>query len=269
MTDKRIPMEGLEINVIYACNLKCEYCTHLGKYLDGYVPMGDMTSWYQSWHEKLRPQVLTILGGEPLMHPNLAEILYLTKEYWKDSEIQMVTNGILLPEASEDILTALAKTDTLVSMSQHFNTKGFQELFVKCSRRLESYRVRHTVRSSYSWWMKSHRLDESGKILPYSSDPERAWNNCFVKHSCRTLMDNRIYKCPQLACFRRAYQTGLLSEEWRFLLGYEALAPDASDVDIRKFFDNASVPECRLCPEMFESVTAEEKQGCRKQKEPT
>jgi len=259
MNNPKIAMQSLEVNIVYSCNLKCEYCTHLGKYMKGCVSLDEIVLWYAAWHEKVHPELFTLLGGEPLLHPNLTEVLYATKEYWHNSEIQMVTNGLLLPTVPESVWEALRKANILVSISKHSIRPEFEQklsLGIQC---LEQRGIRCEIRPSYTWWMKSHRLDESGRILPYCSDPEKAWKNCFVKHNCMTLMDGMIFRCPQIACFTHAYNTGLLSEDWSFLREYRPLSPVASDVEIMEFLHKQAEPECRLCPEAFEYTTENEK----------
>jgi len=200
MIDTGIPIRGLEVNVVYNCNLKCEYCTHLSKYLDGHVCVDEIAKWYATWHKLLVPQQVRVIGGEPLLHPELPIILRLTRQYWNRSELQLITNGLLLSNQAEDVLTALLETNTLVTISRHTKRPEFTERQAAGTRLLKKYGIRYEVRLSNKW-LKSYRLEGSRKILPYSSDPSKAWNNCFVKHQCMTLMNNTIYKCPQLACF--------------------------------------------------------------------
>ena len=269
MNPTRIPMQALEINVTYACNLKCEYCTHLGKYMQGVVPFEEIVAWYGAWHKRVHPNWMTLLGGEPLLHPNLAEILYATQEYWYDSEIQIVTNGLLLEAASEDVVEALRKTNVCVSISKHSLRPEFDQKISHGIHLLEQHGIRYEVRPSHTWWMKSYRLDESHRVRPHQSDPEKAWKLCYVKGLCMTLMDGMIFKCPQIACFLRAYNIGLLSsEEWSFLREYVPLLPDASNVEIMEFLDMQTEPACCLCPEVFEFATDEEKLPLIVEKQP-
>ena len=257
----KIPMYGLEINVAYACQLKCEYCSHMSKYLMGPVPVGKITQWYRSWHQRVHPKTFTVLGGEPLLHPNIVEVLSVTKKHWCDSAIQMVTNGLLLSKASMDLFAMLRQTGIFVAISKHFDQPEHHEKIMQGVELLKEYGVRHEIRFCYNMWRKSYRLDESGRPVPYGSVPERAWQNCFVRHNCMTLMDNRIYKCPQIACFRHAYTTGRLSDDWRFLLDYPPLHPEAPDTTVVKFLNEGANPACRLCPESFEFATDKEKRG--------
>lgn len=259
MSKSKISTQGLEINIVYGCNLKCEYCTHLGKYLQGVVSVEEIIAWYVAWHQKIKPRLFTVLGGEPLLHPDLADILYATKAYWNESEIQLITNGLLLPRISENVWDSLRETGILVQISQHFVSQDYLRKYEKMVRLLEEHHVLYRMRPSHTWWMKSYQLDESEQILPYASNPEIAWNNCFVKHRCMTLMNGMIYKCPQIACFTHAYKTGLLSEDWRFLLEYVPLSPSANEEEIIDFLAKESVLECRLCPEVFEMLDFDKK----------
>ncbi|MCL2004765.1 MAG: hypothetical protein FWG73_01250, partial [Planctomycetaceae bacterium] len=58
-----IQIPALEINVAYDCNLKCEYCAHLGRYIKGVVPIEEVEKWITSWKDKLLPCIVRILGA--------------------------------------------------------------------------------------------------------------------------------------------------------------------------------------------------------------
>jgi len=248
----------LEINVVYGCNLNCNYCAHLSNYLKGYVCTDDIEQWYNTWSQRLIPQQFSVLGGEPLLHPHLPKILRLTKEHWGQSKLQLVSNGLLLAEQSADVWSALQETDILVSLSRHTQNQRFVEKQDTGIQLLETYGIRHEIRPSYIDWRKYYRV-HNGKILPYSSNPSRAWNNCYLKHRCMTLMDNAVFKCSHIACLTHAFKKGVIGAEWQPLWEYSPLMPDASDEEIQEFMRMQPVSVCRLCAEHDEYATHNEK----------
>ena len=90
---------SLAYEISWLCNLECAYC-------DRHTPMAN---------EMAREQILKALdefvelgtrsvsldGGEPLAHPNVAEIVQFLVE--RDVEVSMHTNGILVPRKIETI----------------------------------------------------------------------------------------------------------------------------------------------------------------------
>lgn len=227
--------------------------------MKGHVPKEELERWFKTWSRKIFPRRFYLLGGEPLLHPELAEIPGIAKRYWSDSEIVLVTNGLLFPEIGPEIFESIRKNEILVSVSQHLDTPHYSEKVGQIRNLLQEEKCRCEIRPSHKWWLKSYRLEKDGAILPYRSDPKAAWDICFVKNECVTLMDDRIYKCPQLACFGKAYKNGILSREWSELESYEPLEPSCDLSDMEKFFRTEQVPSCRICPETFLYAGPEEK----------
>ena len=71
---EQIPVQlpdALEINAVYGCNLKCEHCTHMSRFLKGQASFEDIHQWITNWKERLQPNEVRILGGEPFLHKHL------------------------------------------------------------------------------------------------------------------------------------------------------------------------------------------------------
>ena len=87
----------LEINAVRHCNLSCRSCSHSSpiaekENIDPSVVGKDL----RSLSRFLKCQVVRILGGEPLLHPSLKELLKEVKCSNISANICLVTNGILL-----------------------------------------------------------------------------------------------------------------------------------------------------------------------------
>ncbi|WPX07800.1 radical SAM protein [Anaerocellum danielii] len=97
----------IQIFPVYACNFRCKYCVHsLPKDKHGYMSnetfmdielykkcIDDMTL----FNKKIK--MLRFAGwGEPLLHPNIAEMVKYAKEKDIAHSVDIVTNGYLLNE---------------------------------------------------------------------------------------------------------------------------------------------------------------------------
>ena len=51
------------------------------------------------------------MGGEPLLNNNCKKYFYITRKYFKNSEIFLITNGILLPKQDEDFWISCKEND--------------------------------------------------------------------------------------------------------------------------------------------------------------
>ena len=172
----RVHIPGLEINISYGCNLKCEYCTHLGRYMKGIVPLEELLHWYRTWSQKIYPHRIRILGGEPLLHPHLETVLHETRNYWKDSHIELITNGLLLPKMKPSVFTALKQAKTEVAVSKHFDDPNYNLIFESGITTLREHGIEPRISQSHWFWTKYYRINDQGRAVPFQNAPEKAWD---------------------------------------------------------------------------------------------
>ena len=95
----------LEINLVDNCNLNCKGCAHFSNICDkNYVEVKKFEQDLKKITEIFNLYNFRLLGGEPLLHPNLKEILEIARYYLPSSRIVIVTNGLLLDKLSPEIL---------------------------------------------------------------------------------------------------------------------------------------------------------------------
>src|SRR5258708_40112079 len=74
------------------CNLSCGYCAEYDNFSEP-VPLQELKSRIDALH-RLKSINITLLGAEPLMHPDIAE---LVRSAGRKANLSIVTNGFLLP----------------------------------------------------------------------------------------------------------------------------------------------------------------------------
>ncbi len=84
------PMDA-QLIVTRRCNLSCGYCSEYDSTSEP-VPFDDLRTRIDALH-RLGAANITLLGGEPLMHPDVAEIVTYAG---RKSNTSVVTNGFLL-----------------------------------------------------------------------------------------------------------------------------------------------------------------------------
>ena len=92
------PIEA-QLIVTRRCNLSCGYCFEYDN-TSAPVPFQDICGWIDSLH-RLKVVHMTLLGGEPLMHPQVADIVAYGRRH---STVSITTNGFLLSEKMIDEL---------------------------------------------------------------------------------------------------------------------------------------------------------------------
>lgn len=254
-----VNVNNLEMNVSFACNLKCEYCTHLGRFMKGIVPVEELVSWYKTWNQKISPRNVRVMGGEPLLHPRIIEVITETRNHWKESRVELITNGLLLPRMPQTLFDRIRENGLDVTVSRHFDDPCYNRMFDGCLETLRKNGIGHHVRQSNRYWMKCYRIDEHGNRQPFQSDPQKAWENCCTTNMCTTLINNKLYRCPQLGCYTYAREKGYVGGEWDVVLNYKPLLPGCTQRELQDFMDDGMCDQCGICPEQFEYADMYEK----------
>lgn len=262
-----IQIPHLEWHVTHNCNLTCQGCMHFTNHgHDWFVSIGELKKWYSLWNKRISPRSMAILGGEPLLHKNLIEIIYLTREMWtqpKNSYFEIVTNGLLLDRNKhKNLPEALVNTNCVLSISIHStpkNTKYVDKLnksFEILNEWKKDYDIKIIINDMYNEWFTAYK-GYGINFEPFDhKDPEQSWKYCRSGQKCFQLYKENIYKCCMTAYLQLQKEKygDLLSKKWDPYLKYIPLSPKCTDSEIIEFFDRKAEPICGMCtkyPEVF------------------
>jgi hypothetical protein len=88
---------ALEYNIVEHCNLQCVNCDHASPLMPTrFISEGAFASDLLALSAVLHASELKIIGGEPLLHPNLMDILDCARRSEISDIITVATNGLLL-----------------------------------------------------------------------------------------------------------------------------------------------------------------------------
>jgi MoaA/NifB/PqqE/SkfB family radical SAM enzyme len=124
-----------QLIVTRRCNLSCGYCSEYDNVSEP-VPLGTLKERIDALH-RLGSINITLLGGEPLIHPDIADIV---RHAARKSNVSIVTNGFLLRngviealnEAGLNNLTV--SIDTLQADPNRYIQKSFRSLKTRLER---------------------------------------------------------------------------------------------------------------------------------------
>ncbi len=193
IVDGKIRTYGLEFSAAEHCNLHCFGCSQSSPFLKPAYPDLDMLK--QSLHflsRILKPENFIVLGGEPLLNPQLNQILDIGRGSGMFDYIYVTTNGILL-HRMEALFWEL--TD-IISLSVYPGTKHILEPQIPTLKKIaDKYDVALIVDccDEFSHINLSGPLDD-GELV------QRIYNTCVLSNYCHTLYDGRFYKCHPVAC---------------------------------------------------------------------
>jgi organic radical activating enzyme len=88
---------SLEIPAVQHCNLRCAACDHAAPLLpEAFVSPDQLRDDLERLSQHMRVGEFRILGGEPLLHPNLGDLIEVARQSNISRRICLVTNGVLI-----------------------------------------------------------------------------------------------------------------------------------------------------------------------------
>ncbi len=184
---QRTFLKSIEFQIVDHCNLNCRGCSHFSnisekRFIDARV----LTKCF----DKLNSHIgyvysVALMGGEPLLHPDLIDIMQYCRDRFPLSEIRIVTNGLLLDKMPEEFYRACHKNRILIYISKYPPTINKLD---KIKEILSLYQVRYFISSTVREF--SVCLNPEG-----TSDMKYTFEHCGRK-SCTIVRDDHIYVCP-------------------------------------------------------------------------
>lgn len=262
MTNKPL-LPFVETMLTQVCNLSCKGCTN---YSDlphkGYVTWQQGKLWLESWLTRVDISDIGLMGGEPLINPEVGLWIDGVRALLPQAQIRFTTNGILLDRAF-DVVEQLADSgNSVLKITVHENTVELEAIIEYIFNMfawepvtefgIKRYRTKNNFRFQINrpeQFLKTYRNDYRN-MMPYDSDPISAFDTC-CQQTCPLLHNGRIYKCST---------SGLLAETldrfdnpnsqlWDQYL-HKGIGSDCTDDELAAFLQNFGQPAdiCRMCP---------------------
>lgn len=180
-------LKKIGIPIVEHCNLNCKGCLHFCNVKQKCFYYDRME--YESDIKKLIEifdsiEVIRVYGGEPLLHPDLVKILDLTRKYFTNSKIELLTNGLLLSKMSEQFYECI-KNNNINIIWSIYPVEKFNEIEIE--NKLISEKIQYK---------KNVITDFYGIFNPYgNSNPNYQWKRCSGRE-CHVLRKGYISACP-------------------------------------------------------------------------
>ena len=117
----KIPIPFLETHIVDNCNLKCNKCSHFCHLIDEEIMINvdDFEKDMSILSKNCNIFQLKLLGGEPLLHPQINELITISRNYFPKSRISIGTNGILLKTMKNTFWKTMQKNHILIDISKY------------------------------------------------------------------------------------------------------------------------------------------------------
>ena len=254
----------LETMVTQACNLSCLGCTNFADLPHkGYIKWSDAKPNLEQWLTRIEIDDFGILGGEPLMNPEIEEWIIGLRELMPNAQIRFTTNGLLLEKKFHVVRLLHDIGNVVFKISEHFATnKKIERVKQKIMNTYEWHPVnefginRYKTTNNFRFYSKKTEIfiktyrNNYENMMPYNSNPADAISICCQRY-CPLLYNGRLYKCSTSALLEDTLKKvgNPNYEVWQPYLK-EGLAPDCPDQNLIRFIDNFGTAEniCRMCP---------------------
>lgn len=241
--DSRIP--ALQYQVVNHCNLNCVCCMTAAPLAKPYY--ADIIK-YEKDVKKIAEMTggeilqFGLLGGEPLLHPEVADFAVIAREYLPNTDIRIVTNMLLIKEMDDDFFRKVVRADIQFECSIYFPeekfdyTAAFSFMKKKGIRAENIFVLTDSVRSFHNV-----SLSLNGKLTD-----DQPFHDCPIREFL-SFKDGKIFHCPVAQNATHIKEYFSLKDEQ---LKYEN--PDTLDIssstkeDLLNFIANPS-PFCGYC----------------------
>jgi len=265
----------VEFHLTDVCNLTCTGCSRFSNM--GLTGFDDWKK-HRAGYENLSKNVnilgeINVLGGEPLMHPMIKEILDDIRSFFPKHQIVLRTNGLLLHKI-KDIFKYIDRNKITLDVNMH-NQAWRLPIYEKlCELTGEKIKLKwqrehtgwqqaefyhndllHTITLSSHFYQNA--LGQPGKhTRPYDSDPGKAWKNC--ESRCPTINNGKLFKCPVSnalpVVIRQKNNIEYTEKQKELIDSFPYILCDEVQNTSDKHFEKLiydKIDQCSLCPENY------------------
>ena len=242
-TTPKIPMEKIkfEVHLTDHCNLNCKGCGHFSPLIkEGFAEVESFKKDIIRLSSVFNKQAehIFLMGGEPLLHPNVSEFLKISREFFPETRLVLITNGLLLNKMNESFWQTCKEYDIEISVTKYpvnIDYDKLKKLADSKSVNLTFFGDFHGTETSFY----NISIDFSGK-----NDREKAFNHCQWANDCVQLSKGRLFTCVTPAYY----------EFFAEYFGKENLVTKKDSIDIYTndkeeilTFLSKSIPFCKFC----------------------
>jgi MoaA/NifB/PqqE/SkfB family radical SAM enzyme len=158
---------------------------------------------------------IALVGGEPLLHADMIEIVKISRSYFPVGVLSIWTNGILLKQQPEAFWTALEENNVVINLSSY-------------PIKLDVSAIEATAKAHNVTFIYSER-DIEWRYIPIDLDGGQnrvdSFARCYAENRCFQLKEGRIYHCWRSAYvnyFNKAFGVDLQVTEEDYIDIYKA-----------------------------------------------
>ena len=196
--DRLKPLEKLnfEVHITEHCNLNCKGCYHFSPLSKpDFLLVEEFDRDLKQMADLCGERVLaiTLLGGEPLLHPEIVSFFETVRRYFPNCKVDLLTNGILLKTMKEFFWDSCVKYNITICCTKYPVIVNWDYVEKKASEFGLKIEYHNDVGAGDKTLIK-YPFDLTGQ-----HDVEWNYKHCTRSNKCITLKHGRLYTCPMAA----------------------------------------------------------------------
>ena len=269
----------IEVYITNVCNLTCEQCNRFNNFdFKGWQRWSDHADQYHQWAKLIDLKAITILGGEPLLNPDIVAWIHGLNDAFGIG-VQILTNGTRLNQVKGlyDAIAHARPRDGIkntIAVSLH-NLDDLEILQANIHEFL-SGPVKQNTHNPELWGSDyqysdqngvyinvyyQNRFDTStiqisadGRYTLFDSNPAQAHSACtYVLYKSYHFIRGKLYKCGPAALlpeFDQQHRLDISDQDRELLNSYRPLTVDNFDEYHKEFLTTLENPiaQCKFCP---------------------
>lgn len=180
----------LEYQVADQCNLNCKGCMHFSNLVkdEKFADPEEFEESMITLSKKFRTiKTIRLMGGEPLLNPDLPRFIHVARKYFPYSDIRVVTNGLLITRCSEELIRALLEHYTILDITQYPPVRNNLSSIMSF---LEKHRLKYVLSEPIEKFLI--RMSDG------TEDPETVFKESCLSKMCTFLRNKKLYVCPHI-----------------------------------------------------------------------
>lgn len=232
-------MDYFEVHITEHCNLKCKSCDNFSPIAEeGYTDEETFDKELKRMSE-LFPNVwcIRLLGGEPLLNPNINFFMKTTRLYFPNPEIRVTTNATLLHKMNESFWKYCHDNNITIEYTYypiHIDREKYKSLGKQYDVKIIGFNGSEAEEKSTYRYAIHNTKDQ---------DINYNFEHCIRKH-CHTLKNGNIYLCtcpPNICHFNKFFNKNLEVTTDDYINIYEHTAEEIDE------YLSKPIPFCGYC----------------------
>lgn len=187
--DGKVQTRAVEYSVAYHCNLKCAHCSHMAPFTSAKLPpLESFAMDVGRLSEALHAHDIRLVGGEPLLNPQIVEFLKIARASGIADTVMVTTNGLLLNSMKDEFWENV----DFIWLSQYPGASPKDKMIERFRARAAESNTRFDVDPTFFF-----RATITTEAHPADWMTRMIYRTCESAHRfhCHMIHEGRLFKC--------------------------------------------------------------------------